>query len=100
MLVRFESEVGNLTMFGDVAIKLLKMMGHSGTVPSAIRPEDIPAALARLRGALNVEPGQSAKPAREGEDDGESPVSLARRAFPLLELLERAVKEECEVMWK
>jgi hypothetical protein len=100
MLVRFESDVGNLTMFGDVAIKLLKMMGHSGTVPSAIRPEDIPAALARLRGALNAEPGQPAKPARSGEGDGEPPVSLGRRAFPLIELLERAVREECEVMWK
>lgn len=100
MLVRFESDVGNLTMFGDVAVKLLKMMGHSGTMPSAIRPEDIPGALARLRGALDGEPGHGAKAARAGEDDPEPPVSLKQRAFPLIELLERAAKDECEVMWK
>jgi hypothetical protein len=33
MLVTFDSNVGGFTMFGDVALKLLKMMGHSGTVP-------------------------------------------------------------------
>ncbi|MDF4309750.1 DUF1840 family protein, partial [Vibrio parahaemolyticus] len=26
-------------------------------------------------------------------------VSLGRRAFPLIELLKSAIKEECEVMW-
>jgi len=100
MLVRFESDVGNLTMFGDVAVKLLKMMGHSGTVPSAIQPEDIPGALARLRGALDAEPEHGARATSGGEHDSEPPVSLKRRAFPLIELLERAARDECEVMWK
>lgn len=101
MLVRFESDVGNLTMFGDVAVKLLKMMGHSGSVPGAILPKDIPAALARLEQALESEP-ESAVVTRQGrkEEDKEPPVSLKRRAFPLMELLARAAKEECEVMWR
>ena len=36
MLIRFDSDVGGFTMFGDVAVRLLKMMGHSGTVPGAL----------------------------------------------------------------
>jgi hypothetical protein len=100
MLVRFESEVGNLTMFGDVAVKLLKMMGHSGTVPSAIRPQDIPAALARLEGALDAQPDHGARAPGAAEDEREQPVSLKRRAFPLIELLGRAARNDCEVMWK
>jgi hypothetical protein len=41
MLVTFTTEAyADITMFGDVAVALLKMMGHSGTVPSAIRAED------------------------------------------------------------
>lgn len=40
----------DITMFGDVALTLLKMMGHSGTVPSAILAADVPAALSRLAG--------------------------------------------------
>jgi hypothetical protein len=31
----------DITMFGEVAVRLLKMMGHSGTVPSAVLAEDI-----------------------------------------------------------
>lgn len=54
MLVRFRTPTfGNITMFGDVAIQLLRMMDHSGTIPSAISPEDIPEALQRLREALD-----------------------------------------------
>ena len=43
MLVTFRSNAwGNVTMFGDVAVTLLKMMGHSGTVPSTLLARDIP----------------------------------------------------------
>ena len=36
MLIKFDSKVGTLTMFGEPALQLIRMMGHSGTVPSAI----------------------------------------------------------------
>ena len=103
MLVRFESDVGNLTMFGDVAVKLLKMMGHSGTVPSAILPKDIPAALARLQTALQAaEPAAASRSPSQDTKEGERepPVSLRRRAHPLIELLSRAAERDCEVMWR
>ena len=101
MLVKFDSDVGTLTMFGDVAVQLLKSMGHTGTVPSAVLPEDIPAALARLKAAAaspDAAVPPRAKPA--GEQDNELPVSLKKRAFPLIELLERAAKNQCEVLWR
>ncbi len=101
MLVRFESDVGNLTMFGEIAVKLLKMMGHSGTVPSAILPEDIPGALERLRHALDADPkAEASATGAKADNEKEPPVSLKRRAFPLMELLGRAAKDGCEVMWK
>ncbi|MGD2139948.1 MAG: DUF1840 domain-containing protein [Burkholderiales bacterium] len=102
MLVKFQSDVGSLTMFDDVAKPLLKLMGHTGTIPSAILPEDIPAALARLRAAVAVDPGSPgpAEDKHSDQDKGEIPVSLRQRAFPLIELLERAAKEECEVVWR
>ena len=40
MLIRFDSKAGRLEMFGDVAVHLLKMMGHSGTVPAAFLDVD------------------------------------------------------------
>jgi len=55
MLVTFETKShAPITMFGDVAVTLIKMMGHSGTVPSALLAQDVPAALERLKAAVAV----------------------------------------------
>ena len=102
MLVTFRtSAYANITMFGDIAVTLLKMMGHSGTVPSAIRADDVPAALERLKAAVEKDKaaGGSAPAVGQEEDSEEPPVSLAHRAFPLIELLEAAAKRKCDVMW-
>ena len=102
MLVRFDSDAGTLTMFGEVAGQLLKAMGHTGEIPSAILPEDIPAAVERLKAAAATQ-SDAAAPAREqaaSDHEYELPVSLRQRAFPLIELLERAAKRKCEVLWR
>ena len=55
MLVTFRSKgSGELTMFGDVAVTLLKLMRHSGTVPGALLADQIPSALARLKKAIEA----------------------------------------------
>ncbi|MDZ7839461.1 MAG: DUF1840 domain-containing protein [Gammaproteobacteria bacterium] len=103
MLVTFSCRVhSDITMFDEVAIHLLKLMGHSGTVPSAIRAEDVGEALRRLRAA--VEAGaqfpEPEEPKEDENDDSEPPVSLAHRAMPLIRLLEAAEQAGCDVMWK
>ncbi len=106
MLIRFESEAGRLTMFGDVAVYFIKMMGHSGTVPSAILAADLPAAIERLEKALESPPPLPDKPreARDktGEaDEKEEPrVSISQRVFPLLELLKAAAARKVDVTWQ
>jgi hypothetical protein len=106
MLIKFESEAGTLSMFDDVAVPLLKLMGHTGTVPSAILPADIPAAVARLKAAVQASTDAVSPTTTKHEGDhqvnskGEVPVSLRQRAFPLIELLERAAKQDCEVLWR
>lgn len=105
MLVTFRSNAwGNVTMFGDVAVTLLKMMGHSGTVPSALLARDVPSALARLKQALAaIEPedrGGEEPPPGEEEDDAPAPVGLGVRAYPLIEMLSAAAAQDCDVMWQ
>jgi hypothetical protein len=102
MLVTFQTKAyADITMFGDIAKQLLKLMGHSGTVPSAIAAEDVPAALERLRKAVAQLPPHEKKTARDDNRDGEPPrVGLAQRAYPLLQLLEAAVAENCDVYWR
>jgi uncharacterized protein DUF1840 len=98
MLVKFESEVGGVTMFGDVAVSLLKLMGHSGTVPSALLAKDIPAALERLKAALAIAQDQGGGPAKD-EEGARNRVSLHQRAFPLIELMERAAARGVDITW-
>ena len=98
MLVTFTTDAyADITMFGDVALALLKMMGHSGTVPGAILAEDVPLALDRLKAAIAKE---TAPPPADDKDDDEPVVSMAHRALPLINLLAAAAKAESNVMWK
>jgi hypothetical protein len=101
MLVRFRSNAGDITMFGKDALPLIKMMGHSGTMPSAIVARDLPNALLRLKeGVAAVKVPQTRAQDRVEDPDEEPPVPLSKRAFPLIELLERCVKNDCDLLWE
>ncbi len=102
MLVTFKSKAhGDITMFGDVALKLIQIMGHGGSVPGAIGADEVASALERLRAAaqadkeLNV--GKTDEPA-DGKHS-ERAVSLAQRALPLIGMLEAAERRGAPVMW-
>lgn len=102
MLIRFNSKAGSITLFGEAAVTLLRMMGQSGSIPGAILAPDIPAAVARLRAALAA--GDVAPP-RQADDktndrDGEPPVGMRQRAFPLIELLERTAQQNADMIWE
>jgi len=97
MIVTFTTKFhADIIMLGDVGLSMLKMMGHSGTVPSAILSDDVPAALQKLETAVNA----LAQPAQATGDDEEPTVILHNRALPLIELLKSAIKEQQDVMWK
>ncbi len=100
MIVTFTTKnYADITMFGDVALALLKMMGHSPNVPGAILAADVPAALARLKAGLEVV--KTLPPVADPDEDEDEPVvSMAHRALPLVELLEAAIKAGVNVMWK
>lgn len=104
MLVTFTSPAyADITMFGDVAVRLLKMMGHSGTVPSALVAQDVRAARQRLETAIAAEQSepQNDRTTDAGDDQDEEPVvSLSQRAVPLLELLKAAEQADADVLWK
>ena len=100
MLVTFScSAYADITMFGDVAVRLLKLMGHSGIVPGAILAEDVQATLEQLLAAIKTEQQLSESEKSEDEEDSEPLVSFSHRALPLIELLEAAAKAKSNVMW-
>lgn len=101
MLVTFKTDAhADITLFGDVALRLLKMMGHSATVPGAILAADVPAALSRLTTAINAA-DSSSPPTTDAEQQEEQPeVSMRNRALPLIDLLAAAVAAESNLMWE
>jgi hypothetical protein len=106
MLVTFTTKAyANITMFGDVAIRLLGLMGHSGTVPSALAADDVPEALRRLREAVESQSSDRSDLDDGGEEDtvddaDQVHVSLKHRAFPLIQLLEAAARDRVPVTWE
>jgi len=97
MLVTFKStSYADITLFGDVATQLLKMMQQSGQVPGAIVADDLPAALASLESQLDkIEPESSAS-----SDDEEPAISLAVRAQPVIKLLQASIAGGADVIWE
>ena len=97
MLVTFTTDAyANITMFGDNALDMLKMMGHSATVPGAIRAEDVPEALSRLKAATESE---NIAPPVLNKYAGEPLVRMVHRVPPLVDLLSAAVRAKSRVMW-
>jgi len=101
MLVKFMTRShADIILFGDIALRLLKMMGHSGTVPSAIPAENVPAALERLKKAVEAYTPADLPETAGDEDSKEPVVSLKHRALPLIELFTSAVRNNNYVMWE
>jgi len=104
MIVKFWTNAGAIVMHGDVAVALLRGLGHSGTVPGAILAADLVAALPRLRrylDALPPLPPPAASPERDGEEEeSEPPISLRTRAVPLIDMIETAIARDSDLMWE
>ncbi|MGH1536795.1 MAG: DUF1840 domain-containing protein [Gammaproteobacteria bacterium] len=97
MLITFQTKAyANITMFGDVAKKLIQSMGHSGAVPGAIKADDLPMALECLKAAVQKEIAITQD--EEGEESEEY-VSIDKRAKPLIELLQAAIARDADVLW-
>jgi len=96
MIVTFSTKAyANITMMGDVAKDMLKIMGHSGTVPGAFQPQDLPTALSNLQQAV-----ESSKAAEQNPKDGEFKPGLSQRALPLINLITAAMEANADVMWE
>jgi hypothetical protein len=110
MLVRFSSTATqSVTMFGDAAKQLIKMMGASGNVPGAMSAHDLPAALRSLKTGLKDVDANDAPAGDENDQDKDDkserehtrhPVTLRMRAGPLIDILERAVVKGAPVIWE
>jgi cyclopropane-fatty-acyl-phospholipid synthase len=100
-MIKFSSKAaGDVFMLDDHGRQLLEIIGKPAQSKGVITPEEIAAALNRLRQAIarddDAEQPDTATDEAAGRDDI---VALRRRAFPLMDMLERAQRKNTEVAW-
>ncbi|MGH6622552.1 MAG: DUF1840 domain-containing protein [Burkholderiaceae bacterium] len=107
-LVVFRSRAaGEIYMFAESAARIFAILGRAETPRGVITVDQVPDALQRLSAAVDLEKAEtraaeSAADSRERAiDDPARPqgVTLAQRAFPLLEMLRAAEKKKVDVTW-
>lgn len=100
MLVTFSSPVhSDVTMFADVAKRILKLMGQSGSIPGAVAAEDVPSVLEHLKNEVSFHDEGQSDSQDNGNENHEPTIGIAVRAFPLIEMLTAAAESESTVMW-
>lgn len=108
MIVTFQSPAaGDVIMFGDVAHRMMELMGKEVSAKGIVTVEQLPDAIARLRAAIEADKAKRATLTEDelpdfeiGEGGIKRPyVSLSQRAAPLMELLDWSLKKQKPVVW-
>jgi hypothetical protein len=106
-LVTFKSRAAaDVTMLSDHAQALLTIVGKTLGERGVITADQIPGALSALKSAVGREkaaPGSEPESGESGDDAGDSrrepAVQLSQRAWPLMQMLERAGQDHADVLW-
>lgn len=107
-IVTFKSQAcADVIYFGDVARRMMELMGKEAADQGIVTVEQLPAAIARLKAAIAEDRERhrqhvlDEEPATETDAAGSTRpfVSLTQRALPLLAMLEESLQENRPVVW-
>jgi hypothetical protein len=101
MIFEFKSRAtGSVIMTKDVAQNILRIIGKDASPQGIIVPEEIPQAIAALQNAIAQEKSaDKGGPPSSEQEAAAAPISLAQRAIPFIEMLQRAHAANKEVTW-
>ena len=101
MIYKFKSAASaDVIMLGPQGDTVLRLLGREPAAKGIVDAGDLAAAIAMLREAIAREGGRSER--QSGTNDGDEPdaaVSLRRRLWPIIDLFERAAREQVPVVW-
>jgi hypothetical protein len=107
-IVIFKSAAtADVIYFGDVARRMMELMGKDPDVKGIVTVEQLPEAITRLKAAIEEDKERHRRLVQEeersteaAEGGGSRPaVSLTQRALPLLAMLEESLAGKKPVMW-
>ncbi len=106
MIYKFKSKAaGDVIMMGPNGDQVLRLIGKEPAPKGIIEPADMAAAIAAIEQAIAAEEAARAAAkadAGQGKDKNDGPhdkVSLRQRAWPLVEMLKRALAAHQEIVW-
>lgn len=109
-LVVFRSKAaGEIFMFAETARRIFDIIGKPNAPRGVISAEQVGDALARLTAAVEEEKEQIRQAREEAEqsqrrgegggEDGARAITLAQRAYPLIEMMQAAQKKGVDITW-
>lgn len=102
MLITFKSRAsGDVIMLENNGKEMLSLFGKNPTdIKGIVTVEQLPGAISALKAATKADLATPREPANDDEQtETVNPVFLHQRALPLLELLERSLKDNVPVTW-
>ncbi len=105
MLYKFKSKAaGDVIMMGPSGDQVLRLIGREPSPKGIVEPAAMPAAIAALENAIAAEDAARAEAEKKASEEGRTPapaegVSLRQRAWPLIEMMKRAHKEDHPIVW-
>lgn len=104
-LYRFKSrETGDLVMLHPDGKRILEILGKDPDAAGIVQASEMPAAIDKLHAAADAEEAKQAQMKKEAEVAGDpepefESVSLRMRMTPFIEMLQRCMKANVEVVW-
>ena len=104
-LYRFKSrETGDLVMLHPDGKRILEVLGKDPEAPGIIQATEMPAAIEKLHAAADAEEARQAQMKQEAAAAGDpepefESVSLRMRMTPFIEMLQRCMSANVEVVW-
>lgn len=105
MIYKFKSKAaGDVIMMGPGGDQVLRIIGKEPTAKGIIEPAAMPAAIAALEQAIAADEAAGKQAEKEADAQGRKPgsgdgVSLRQRAWPLVEMMKRSMRENHEIVW-
>ncbi|HEV3105793.1 MAG TPA: DUF1840 domain-containing protein [Trinickia sp.] len=106
MLITFKCRAApDVVMLENLANYLLGIVGKHLGQRGVITRDEMDTAISKLEQAIVVDKKESAEheghfhEGEEGHDSHELPIGLAQRAYPFLDMLRTAKRENVDVLW-
>jgi hypothetical protein len=105
MLYKFKSKAtGDVIMLEPQGKQILKLIGKEPGAKGIIEPHEMMHAIEALRAAVQREEAAQAQAKADAAEKGEPPprfegIGLRQRVVPFIDMLQRAHKEDADVVW-